>query len=142
MTHQYTTISFVSFPRHPVGGKYHPSFNQNSILGTLNQKLPEADFKSCLEQCHDFLLEELEPHFLLRDKKVAHIFKPIRKAVEEMTNRKAKNEVVQKHLMEQTEEIIRLVLERFKEDGFIHKYLFPNTTEFQNTGKYMYIDLY
>ena len=78
---------------------------------------------------------------LLRDEKVAHIFKPIRKAVEEMPNRKAKNEVVLKHLMEQTEEIIRLVLDRYEEDSFIHKCLFPNTTElFQNTGKYL--DLY
>ena len=89
-----------------------------------------------MEQCNDFLLEEIEPQFLLRDEKVAHIFKPIRKAVEEMLNRKTKNEVVLKHLMEQTEEIIRLVLERYEEDSFIHKYLFPNTTAFQNTGKY------
>ena len=103
--------------------------------------LPEADLKSCLEQCHDFLLEELEPQFLLHDEKVAHIFKPIGKAVEEKPNRKTKNEVVLKHLMEQTEEIIRLVLDRYEEENFIHKCLFPNTTElFQNTGKYL--DLY
>lgn len=90
-----------------------------------------------MEQCHAFLLEELEPQYLLRDEKIAHIFNPIRKAVGEMANRRVKNEIVIKHLMEQTEEIIRCVLKRYREDSIIHKYLFPNTEDFQEAGKYI-----
>lgn len=91
-----------------------------------------------MEQCHDFLLEELEPGYLLRNKKLADIFEPVREAVRKMTNRRAKIEMILKHLKEQTEENIELVFKTYREDSVIYKYLFPNTKEFKDAGEYIH----
>ena len=90
-----------------------------------------------MEQCHEFLLEELEPEHLLRNEKLANILEPVMEKLRKVTNRITKVEEILKHLEKQTEEIIGLVLKTYREDSVVHKFLFPNTKEFKDAGKYI-----
>ena len=113
------------------------------VLGSESQALLAPvlhgiSFKARVEQCHKFLSEELEPEHLLQNEKLDSIFEPVREAVRKMTNRRAKIEVILKHLKEQSEENIELVLKTCGEESVIHKYLFPNTEEFLYSGEFTY----
>ena len=109
-------------------------FTANVLQGT---ETPKFKYKSILEQCHCFLMEELEPGFFLRNDEVAVIFASIREDVKQQTNRTAKIELLLEHLKKQPEETIQLVLEKLeKRNGYINKQLFPKREQFQDTGKY------
>lgn len=81
------------------------------------------------------MLEELEPDNLLQNEKVAHVFETVREAVGELTNRRAKVEVLLDHLKEQSEDIIEDVFRGFRESSVIHMCFFMNTKEFKDAGK-------
>nr|XP_022297006.1 uncharacterized protein LOC111106572 [Crassostrea virginica] len=109
------------------GETYFPA---NVLQGT---ETPRFKYRSILERCHCFLLEELEPGYLLRNEEIAAIFACIRADVKEQTNRRAKNELLLKHLKKQTEETIKLVLEKLeKKNCFIYRQLFPKTEKFHD----------
>nr|XP_022310631.1 uncharacterized protein LOC111115979 isoform X6 [Crassostrea virginica] len=97
---------------------------------TGNQKLR---FKTCLKQCHSFLLEELEPGYFLKNEKVAPIFQSVITTLEKMTTRTEKIGLILKHLGEQPEETIKIVLDTLQEkNSFIYEQLFPNTEAFND----------
>ena len=98
---------------------------------------PEFKYKSILERCHCFLLEELEPGYFLRNEEFATIFASIKADVEEQTNRTAKNELLLEHLKKQPEEAIQMVLDKLEQRNiYIYRQLFPKTEKFQDIGKY------
>lgn len=101
------------------------------------------EFKMILERCHDFLMEELEPEYFLRDKKMADIFKEITEDIRASKSRKDKNKLLLKYLKEQPEETIKSVLENLgKKSYFIQKQLFPNTTALKEAGKFVRLWFY
>ncbi|XP_022287285.2 uncharacterized protein LOC111100011 isoform X1 [Crassostrea virginica] len=105
-------------------------FPANELQGT---ETPEFKYRSILERCHRFLLEELEPGYFLRDEEVAAIFTSVRADVKEQTNRTAKNELLLEHLKKQPEEDIQFVLEKLENrNAYIYRQLFPNTGKFQD----------
>lgn len=109
-------------------------FPANVLQGT---EPPKSKYKSILERCHCFLLEELEPGCFLRDEEVSAIFESIREDVKEKTNRIAKNELLLEHLKKQPEQTIQMVLKKLeKRNGYIYRQLFPKTEKFQDIGKY------
>ena len=63
----------------------------NVLQGTETTKF---EYKSILERCHCFLLEELEPSYFLRNEEFAAIFASIKANVKEQTNRTTKNELL------------------------------------------------
>jgi hypothetical protein len=77
---------------------------------------PESELKysDCLKRCHGFLLEELEPRSLLRDKEVSGIFHPVYDKIKRQSTRAAKVEMFLEFLRDQSEETIKLVMEKLK----------------------------
>ena len=109
-------------------------FPANVLQGT---DTPKFKYKSILERCHCFLLEELEPGYFLRNEEVAAIFASVTSDVKEQPNRTAKNKLLLEHLKKQSEEKIQLVLEKLeKTNGYIYRQLFPKIEKFQDIGKY------
>ena len=94
-------------------------------------------YKSILERCYCFLLEEIEPGYFLRNEEVATIFASIKADVKEQTNRTAKNKLLLEHLKRQPEETVQFVLEKLeKRNSYIYRQLFPKTKHLQDIGKY------
>ncbi|XP_078314759.1 uncharacterized protein LOC144619747 isoform X2 [Crassostrea virginica] len=105
-------------------------FPANVLQGT---DTPKFKYKSILERCHCFLLEELEPGYFLRNEEVAAIFASVTSDVKEQPNRTAKNKLLLEHLKKQSEEKIQLVLEKLeKTNGYIYRQLFPKIEKFQD----------
>ena len=106
----------------------------NVFQGT---ETPKFKYKSILERCYCFLLEEIEPSYFLKNEDVSVVFASIRADVKEQTNRAAKNRLLLEHLKKQPEDTIQLVLEKLeKRNSYIYRQLFPKTENFQDIGKY------
>ena len=115
-------------------GFFFIDFPANVFQGT---ETPTFKYKSILERCYRFLLEELEPAYFLRNEEVAAIFASVRAAVKKQSIRTAKNELLLEHLKKQSEKTIQSVLEKLEKcNGYIFRQLFPETEKFQNIGKY------
>ncbi|XP_062571287.1 uncharacterized protein LOC134233340 [Saccostrea cucullata] len=93
-------------------------------------------YRSRLERCHSFLMEELEPRCLLKDHKVADIFGPVLEKMNQPNLRTTKVNAFLEYLKNQPEEKIQIVLEKLREKNkYIYDQLFPDTTKYQDIGK-------
>lgn len=99
----------------------------------LPKKESGTRYKTCLDRCESFLLEELEPGCLVRDTEVGHVFSPVKAGIENVTNRTDRVKLLLEHLRKESEEKIKLVLDRLKEKNrFVYDKLFPNVEKFQD----------
>ncbi|XP_062617032.1 uncharacterized protein LOC134278759, partial [Saccostrea cucullata] len=107
--------------------------NLDSLQSTEHKKL-ENTYKSRLDRCHIFLVEELQPRCLLKEKEVADIFSPVLEKMREPSLRRAKVEFFLEHLKKQPEEKIKLVLDKLQEKNkYIYEQLFPDTAKYRDT---------
>ncbi|XP_062617779.1 uncharacterized protein LOC134279403 [Saccostrea cucullata] len=90
-------------------------------------------YKSRLERCHKFLLEELEPRCLLKEREVADIFHPVLEKINRAGLRSTKVKAFLEYLTNQSEEKIKVVVEKLKEKNkYIYNQLFPDTAKYQD----------
>ncbi|XP_062583988.1 uncharacterized protein LOC134245747 [Saccostrea cucullata] len=100
---------------------------------STDSQASESTYRSRLERCKNFLLEELEPRCLLKEKEVADIFGPVFKKFSQPELRTTKAEVFLEYLKNQSEKEIEVVLKTLKEKNkYIYDQLFPETTKYQD----------
>lgn len=74
---------------------------------------------------------------MVRDTEVGHVFSPVKAGIENVTNRTDRVKLLLEHLRKESEEKIKLVLDRLKEKNrFVYDKLFPNVEKFQDLGEY------
>ncbi|XP_062604629.1 uncharacterized protein LOC134266401 [Saccostrea cucullata] len=103
------------------------------VLQSIDRPKLETTFRSRLERCHSFLLEELEPRCLLMDQAVAEIFGSCFDKFNQPGLRTIEAETFLEYLKNQSEEKIKFVLEKLKEKNqYIYDQLFPDTSKYQD----------
>ncbi|XP_062592935.1 uncharacterized protein LOC134254433 [Saccostrea cucullata] len=107
----------------------------SDILKSADRPIPETTYRSRLERCYSFLLEELEPQWLLKEQEVADIFRSVIEMFYKPGLRTIKAEAFLKFLKDQPDEKIKVVLEKLKEKNkYIYDRLFPDTSKYRDIG--------
>ncbi|XP_061172288.1 uncharacterized protein LOC133181727 [Saccostrea echinata] len=109
-----------------------PADSTLDILHAEHRKL-ETTYKSRLEKCHGFLLEELEPRCLLKEQEVADIFSSVLEKMNQPGLRAANVEFFLEYLKNQSEEKIQVVVDKLKDKNtYIYDQMFPNTAKYED----------